>query len=154
MLPRPPRSTLFPYTTLFRSSRRHLAEKAARLATKFLRAPTPPRSRPARQKTKPRARVSSFHAHYRLRRQVTFQRCGQFRRMPGDFDAVEIARARQVHFKDLSNTPRRGCHNHNPIGEACRFTHIVRDKDDCLAALLPNLLDVAVKLFACHGIER
>src|SRR5438067_10134960 len=31
MIPRPPRSTLFPYTTLFRSSRRHRRHAAARV---------------------------------------------------------------------------------------------------------------------------
>src|SRR5690349_22090380 len=36
MLPRPPRSTLFPYTTLFRSSRHPEPEQAAQLVTEAL----------------------------------------------------------------------------------------------------------------------
>ena len=74
--------------------------------------------------------------------------------MLSDFDAVKIARPRQVHFKDPANTSRRGRHDHHSIRQACCLTHIVGDEDDRLAAFLPNLLDIAVELFSCHSIQR
>src|SRR5215470_17455982 len=126
---------------------------AATLANKSSLSPVMPKSRRAPRKTRLPAKIFSFHARCWLRRQVAFQRCGQFRGVPSNFDAVKIARSRQIHFKNLANASRRRRHDHHAIGETSRLTHVVGDEDDRLAALLPNLLDVAVKLFACHGVE-
>ncbi len=40
------------------------------------------------------------------------------------------------------------------IGEADGFAHVMRDEDDRLAPLLPDPLDVAVKLLARQRVER
>src|SRR5260221_7934288 len=57
MIRRPPRSTLFPYTTLFRSSQRSMSAPglANKIdgAAKAGKAATPPNSKPAEKKTAP-----------------------------------------------------------------------------------------------------
>src|SRR5262249_35101059 len=126
--------------------------KAARSATKSSRGQPPPRSRSARRKTKSQVRRVSFLGRCWVRN-VTFQRARQLRRVLRDLDAVEIARTGKFHFKNFAQLSRRRGHDHNSIGEAGSFAHVVSDENDRLAPLLPNRLDVAVKLLACHCVE-
>src|SRR3712207_7564234 len=58
MIRRPPRSTLFPYTTLFRSRRARLHARVLRRATRAARAPRPHAPRPL--PLKPRAPTRSL----------------------------------------------------------------------------------------------
>ncbi len=74
--------------------------------------------------------------------------------MLGDFDAVKIARARQRYVKNFADPSRCRRHDYDAIGQARRFPHVVCNEDNRFAALLPNALDVAVKLLARHGVER
>ena len=71
-----------------------------------------------------------------------------------DLDAVEIAGTGKFHFEDITQLPRRWRHDHDAIGQTRGFAHVMGDENDCLAALFPNPLDVAVKLFPSHRIER
>src|SRR5437879_1050275 len=71
-----------------------------------------------------------------------------------DLDAVEIARPRQVDVEHLADPARRGRHENYSIGETGGFTDVMRDENDRFAPLLPNPLDVAVKLLPRHRIER
>src|SRR5262245_16075601 len=43
---------------------------------------------------------------------------------------------------------------HDAIAQTCRFTNIVCDKYDGFATCFPNLLNVAVKLFAGERVKR
>ena len=85
---------------------------------------------------------------------MAFQRRSEFRGVLRDVDAVEIARSRQINFKDLADPARRGRHDHDAIGQARGFADVVGDEDDRLAPFLPDLLDIAVELLARHGVER
>src|SRR5438477_1386073 len=68
MLPRPPRSTLFPYTTLFRSVERHVLEAAAAGVVVavpgddvVVAARTRPRRRQRRRRDRKSTRLNSSH---------------------------------------------------------------------------------------------
>src|SRR5437868_7981061 len=60
MLRRPPRSTLFPYTTLFRSSRAHPPASARRRAS-FLRSPSHAGREPRGSRDRKSTRLNSSH---------------------------------------------------------------------------------------------
>src|ERR1700730_1058320 len=66
----------------------------------------------------------------------------------------KIAWPRKRHFKNFANAARCRRHDDDPIGQASGFAHIVCDEDNRFAPLLPNALDIAVKLLARHGVER
>src|SRR5436190_6425372 len=61
MLRRPPRSTLFPYTTLFRSGRTARPRRQAPLRRRARRRPAPPRRRRRTRPDRKSTRLNSSH---------------------------------------------------------------------------------------------
>ena len=74
--------------------------------------------------------------------------------MVGQIDTIDVARSAQPNkklFTDASGVSRK---DEDTITEACSFTDVVRNKDDRLFPLLPDLLNVGVKLFTCERVQR
>src|SRR5262249_62122477 len=74
--------------------------------------------------------------------------------MLGDLDAIEVARTWKFYLENFANSTWRRGHDHHLIRQAGRLAYVVGHENDSFAPFLPNPLDVAVKLFARHGIER
>src|SRR4029453_3191378 len=73
--------------------------------------------------------------------------------MSGQIDAVDVTRSRQVHGEFLLDATGMRREKQNPIAESCRFTNVVRDKDDRFTTSFPDFLNVAIKLLACESVE-
>src|SRR4051812_47023809 len=67
---------------------------------------------------------------------------------------VDVAWACQGNVKHLSDAPRSRRHEHDAVAEADGLAHVVGDEHDGLAALLPDALEVVVKLAAGERVER
>src|SRR5262245_11134799 len=76
-----------------------------------------------------------------------------FARVLGKFETVKIARPRKGDFKlfsDSSGMPRK---QSDPIREANCLSDIVGNEDNRLTAFLPDLLNIAVKLFTRERVQ-
>ena len=71
--------------------------------------------------------------------------------MSGKVNAVDVTRSRKVNGEFLLDATGMRRKKQNAIAQTCRFTNIVRDKDDRLTTRFPNLLNVAIKLFAVRA---
>src|SRR5215469_18626133 len=100
------RSTKFRRARCLRDSRTRSAAMAAAPATKFARAPAPPRSQPALQKIKSQGTHASCCGCDLLFSGITFQSDRQLRGVLCDLGAVEIARPRQFQLKNFANPAR------------------------------------------------
>src|SRR6266513_6039480 len=120
---------------------------AVERATKSLRDTPLPKAKRGQRKTQPPAEIVSFSSNS-LSFTDAFQRLRNLCGMSGQIDAVDVTRSRQVHGEFLLDATGMRRKQQNAIAQTCRFTNIVRDKDDGFTTCFPNLLDVAIKLLA------
>ena len=75
-------------------------------------------------------------------------------RVLGKFETVKVARPRKGDLKLFSDSSRIPSKQSDPIREANCLPDIVGNEDNRLTAFLPDLLDVAVKLFTRERVQR
>jgi hypothetical protein len=66
----------------------------------------------------------------------------------------QSARPGQVDVDHVDDAPGPGRHDHDAIGQVDRLRDAMGDQEDVLPALQPDALELAVHVFARHGIER
>src|SRR5436190_12168198 len=74
--------------------------------------------------------------------------------VPCQLNAIDIARSRERDIELLADAPGIPRKQDHAIGEADGFAHVMGDEDDRFSSLLPNSLDVAVKLLTGERVER
>src|SRR5579863_603299 len=79
---------------------------------------------------------------------------GDLVREPRHLERVELTRPGDVDVPHLRDAPWTGGHQHNAVAEAHGLANVVGDKDDRLAGLLPDPVQVVVKLIAGERVER
>ena len=72
---------------------------------------------------------------------------------PDTSNEFELARPGDLDIPDLSDPTGAWGHEHDPITEAHRFTHVVGHEDDRLAGFLPDAIQVVVELVARQRVE-
>jgi len=79
---------------------------------------------------------------------MAFQGAGNFAGVLCKLDAVDVARPWKANVELLTDSAGIAREQDHAIGEADGFAHVVGDEDDCFPSLLPDPLNVAVKLLA------
>ena len=84
---------------------------------------------------------------------VRFQGAGDFRGVSGEAGAIDVAGAGKVDGELFADAAWVWGEEDHAIAEASGFADIMGDKDDGFFASGPDFLEIAVELFAGHGVE-
>ena len=90
-----------------------------------------------------------------LRRQHFFAQVGQhLARGVHQRVVFDVARARQLALELALDAPRTRRHQQHPVAQHQRLAHVVRDEQDRLAGLRPDVLQLVVERVARLRVER
>src|SRR5438046_2810824 len=120
--------------------------------TKFSHEMLLPKTEAGGRKTRPREEIVSSCGDC-LGLAEALQSFRNSRGVRRKIDTVDITWAGQFKRKVFVDPARRWGDKQATGAQTCRFTHIVRDKDDRFAARFPDFLNIAVELLASKRIQ-